>query len=181
MHTLILGQSFTGKSALAKQLGTQLRVQRQKVIAFNPTLEPGYSRPDNFDCCAADFETADPTLLAQEITRLIKEGHNKIFVIIDEAHLFFEKYSSQYEWMATRGRHYGIHVIAITQRGAKLNTTFRSQCSTIYVFRLNRSDMEFITEEFWHQKITRDRLNLPDGKYLKISKTGVFEGDISDW
>lgn len=182
MHTLILGQSFTGKSALAKQLGTTLRSKGHMVIAFNPTLENGYTRKDAFDCIAADYETDNPDNLIREIHRLYAENtHKKIFVIIDEAHEFFTKGNCAHEWVGTKGRHYGLHVIAITQRAALINTTFRAQCSTIYAFRSNKTDMEFVKDEFWHYKLTPDKLNLPDGEYIKIGKGGVFFGNIHDW
>ena len=181
MHKLILGQSFTGKSALAKQLGTALRAQGQVVIAYNPTREAGYTARDAFECQAAQFESSDPEKFVAEINRLHREGHNKIFLIIDEAHEFFTRKDCAYSWIGTRGRHYGLTVIAITQRAANINVTFRSQCSTIYAFRANKSDMEFLREEFWHRDLSADDLKLPDGEYLKISKDGISRGNITDW
>lgn len=181
MHTLILGQSFTGKSALAKQLGTALRAQGQIVIAYNPTKEAGYTRKDTFECQAAQFETDNPQQFHDEIIRLYKNGNPKIFLIIDEAHSFFTKGDCAYEWIGTQGRHHGLYVIAITQRAASINTTFRAQCSTIYAFRANRIDMEFLRDEFWHKNLDREKLNLPKGKYLKITEEGVFDGDINNW
>lgn len=181
MHTLILGQSFTGKSALAKQLGTSLRAKGQIVVAFNPTKEAGYTIKDAFDCQAAQFETDNPELFVAELRRLYAQGHPKIFLIIDEAHEFFTKNGGEYVWLGTKGRHYGFHIIAITQRAALINTTFRGQCSTFYIFRANRTDMEFIRDEFWHKDLTRDRLNLQNGAYIKVSGDGVFEGDIKNW
>lgn len=182
MHTLILGQSFTGKSALAKQLGTTLRSKKQIVLAFNPTKESGYTKKDDFDCIAADFETDNPKLFVAEIDRIIKTGlYSKIFLIIDEAHEFFTRGDCEFSWIGTKGRHYGLHVIAITQRAAQINTTFRSQCSTIYTFRCNKTDMDFIKEEFWHYKLNNEKLNLPDGEYIKIGRAGIEYGNIKDW
>lgn len=181
MHTLILGQSFTGKSALAKQLGTSLRAKNQIVIAFNPTKEAGYTIRDSFDCQAAQFESDNPDAFVRELTRLVGERHPKIFCIVDEAHEFFSRNGGQYDWIGTKGRHYGIHVIAITQRAAMISTTFRGQCSTIYAFRSNRTDMEFLREEFWHTGMTKEDFNLQPGKFVKITPQGVSHGDIADW
>ena len=181
MHTLIIGQSFVGKSALGKQIGTCLRAKGQTVLAYNPTLEHGYTKKDSFDCQAAQFESDDPDKFVAEIYRLRESGTKKIFLIIDEAHEFFTRADCKYLWIGTKGRHYGLYVIAITQRAALISPTFRGQCSNIYIFRSNRTDMDFITNEFWYHELDKKNMNLPKGEFIKIGENGISRGNINEW
>lgn len=151
-------------------------------MAYNPTKETGYTRLDDFGCLAADWETDD----AKEFEKTVRKvaASNKypiIYLIIDEAHEFFPKGDCETKWMGTKGRHYGINVIAITQRAAEINVTFRGQCSTIYAFRSNLTDTKFIANEFYHSGVDEKSLSLDNGKFIKIQGRSVNYGDIKDF
>lgn len=184
MHTLILGQSFTGKSAKAKQLGTQLRAQGQTVIAFNPMREHGYTIKDAYGCLAAEFDANTPQKFMAELNRIhprLPPG-GKIYLIIDEAHKFFPHTQCETSWIGTEGRHHGLSVIAITQKATLVDPTFRSQCSVVYVFRAEFDDMEMIRKRYWQYNLKKEDLILAQGEYLRIHHSdGVTKGNISDW
>ncbi len=182
MHTLILGMSGTGKSALAKQLGTRLRQKGKLILAYNPTKETGYTRKDSFGCIAADYETHNAQEFEAKVREVVSSNqHPNVYLIVDEAHEFFTRADCNSEWIATRGRHYGINVIGITQRAAKINVTFRGQCSNVYIFRCNLTDTKFVLDEFYHTGLREKDLSLDDGKFLKIQGKDVSYGDISQF
>tara|TARA_Y100000296_G_scaffold25677_1_gene30172 strand:+ start:735 stop:1280 length:546 start_codon:yes stop_codon:yes gene_type:complete len=169
MHTLIVGRTFSGKSALAKRMGSHIRVSKVEVLAYNPTGEKGYTERDSFGCAAADWETADPQEFIDEVTERVNTSPKKRILIVDEAHtLFAKKEGADYNWLATRGRHYGLSVIAITQKATELNTTFRGQCDTVFLFRCSLTDAKFIADEYGDAQF-RECTQLPRGTYMKIS------------
>ena len=134
---------------MAKQIGSHLRLKGQKVFAFNPTGEAGYTRQDEYGCAAAEFETHDIDDFAAAVSEeLEKNPTGNLFLIVDEAHEFFQRRDCEHLWIGTRGRHYGITIIAVTQRGAQINPTFRGQCSKIYIFACSRLDAKFLGDEY---------------------------------
>lgn len=172
MHTLIIGRTGSGKSALAKQIGSELRRRKHEVIALNPTGERGYTRRDEFGCAAAEWETADPDEFMYEVERRISTSRKARVLIIDEAHEFFARAEAQDKnWIVTRGRHYGLTVIGITQRGANVNTTFRSQCDTLYLFRCSLTDAKFIADEYGNKSLA-DAVNMPRLHFIRLSVDG---------
>lgn len=169
-HSLIIGRTLSGKSALAKQIGSQLRLKGAEVLAYNPTLEKGYAREDEYGCIAAEYETDSPEELIDEIkTRYQKERKSRI-LLLDEAH----ELPPDLNWLTTKGRHYGLTIIAISQRGAALNATFRTQIGTWYVFRCSGLDMKMVEDETG-VKIPKDDAGaaLRQFEYLKITINGV--------
>lgn len=169
-HRLIIGRTLSGKSALAKQIGSELRLHGAEILAWNPTLERGYAREDDYGCIAAEWETDNPDELIQEInTRYNKEKKSRI-IIIDEAH----ELPPELKWLTTKGRHYGLSIIAISQRGAALNATFRTQIGIWYVFKCSGLDMKMVEDETGI-KIPKDLqgAQLQQFEYLKITINGV--------
>lgn len=176
-HILIIGRTLSGKSALAKQIGSQLRIKGAEVLAYNPTLERGYAREDEYGCIAAEWETDNPQELIHEIvTRYEKEKKSRI-IIIDEAH----ELPPDMNWLTTKGRHYGLLIIAVSQRGAALNATFRTQIGTWYVFRCSGLDIKMVEDETG-VKISKgtDGANLSQFEYLKITINGVEKKNLFD-
>lgn len=152
-------------------------------MAYNPTKETGYTRQDDYSCIAADWETDDAEKFEDCVRKVAASGkYPLIYLIIDEAHEFFPQGSKcATKWMGTRGRHYGLNIIAITQRAAEINVTFRGQCSTIYAFRSNLTDTKFIANEFYHSGVDEKSLALDNGKFIKIQGRSVSFGDIKDF
>jgi len=169
-HSLIIGRTLSGKSALAKQIGSQLRLQGAECLAYNPTLERGYAREDEYGCIAAEYETDDADELINEIVSRYKKEKKKRILLLDEAH----ELPSSLNWLTTKGRHYGLTIIAISQRGAALNATFRTQIGTWYVFRCSGLDMKMVEDETG-VKIPKDAQGaaLKQFEYLKITINGV--------
>ena len=179
MHTLIVGRSMSGKSAMAKTLGSQLRAQGHFVVAYNPTGEKGYTRRDEFGCAGADEEYDDPDKWEARIIELAEKNNEKaIFLIVDEAHEVFPTHGVERNWIATKGRHFGFNIIACTQRGAQVSPTLRSQCTRIYLFPCSLTDARFMADEFGNKKLSRAN-ELRPLHYYRIDKTGIASGKIS--
>jgi len=177
-HILIIGRTLSGKSAFAKQLGSRLRLAGQEVLAFNPTLEKGYTREDDYGCIAAEYETDDPEQLVFEIQKRYNEEKKKRFIIIDEAH----ELPSELNWLTTKGRHYGLTIIAVSQRGAALNATFRTQIGTWIVFKCSGLDLDMVEQETGI-KIPKNEegSTLKAGEFLKITINGVEKSNLKKY
>lgn len=174
-HSLIIGRTLSGKSALGKQIGSRLRLQGAEILAYNPTMENGYTRLDAFGCAAAEYETDDPDELVAEIKRRYEREKKTRILLLDEAH----ELPPELNWLTTKGRHYGLTIIAMSQRGAALNATFRTQIGTWYVFRCSGLDMRMVEDETG-VKIPRDNegADLKQFDYLKITINGVEKRNL---
>lgn len=161
-------------------MGSDLRERGIEVLAFNPTGEAGYTKRDDFGCAAAEWETHDADEFIDEVeTRLEKEPGKHRVLIIDEAHDFFSRAGAQERnWIGTRGRHFGLTIIAITQKATLINTTFRGQCAHVYIFRCSLTDAKFIADEYGSQE-HKNAVDLPPGSWVKISSDGkVTRGQV---
>lgn len=178
MHTLIVGRSFTGKSALGKQIGSHMRLSGAKVFAFNPTGEKGYTRIDEYGCAAAEFETDNVDEFAAAVSEELNANPSgNLFLIIDEAHEFFSRKDCEHLWIGTRGRHYGVTIIAITQRGASISPTFRGQCSKVYIFACSGLDAKFFSDEYGKPEF-KEAVNLPPLEYLHTDGFTIDRGSL---
>lgn len=179
-HRLIIGRSLSGKSGLAKQIGSRLRLQGFPVLAYNPTKEKGYTREDAYGCVAADWESADPYEFVEKVVEIRKSQKYKgkpIFLVVDEAHSFFERSGTARALLGTEGRHYGLNIIAVTQKGQLINPTFRSQCHTIYLFACSLTDAKFMADEFGNKDLMQAP-KLPQGKYFKLTFDKIEESAL---
>lgn len=170
-HRLIIGRTGSGKSRLAKQIGSRLRLAGETVIAFNPTGEDGYTREDTFGHIAAEWESWDDKEFTKKLRSEISKK-NRLFVIIDEAHEFFTRSQCENLWIGTRGRHYGINIIAITQQGQQINPTFRGQCAEIFLFACSRLDATFMSNEMGSREL-EDAVRLPVGTCYRLSGNDI--------
>jgi hypothetical protein len=176
MHVLICGRTESGKSTLAKELGSELRLAGEEVFAYNPTLELGYTHRDDHGRAGAGWEHHDPDVFAAEIARRIATPQRR-WIIVDEAHEFFTRGDCQHAWIGTRGRHYGLNVIAITQAGQQLHPTVRGQCGTLYLFPCSLNDAAFLANQFGKRQL-EDVVNLPNGSYFKVSRGLLTSGRL---
>jgi hypothetical protein len=145
-HILIVGRSLSGKTGLAKALGSAMRRRGEEVLALNPTCERGFTRRDEFGNAAAEWETHDAELFSREVARRINAAQKRRWLIIDEAHEFFDRGNSPNKWIGTRGRHNGLNLIVVTQRAAELNPTVRGQLGEVYLMACSLTDAAFLAD-----------------------------------
>jgi len=174
-HALIVGRTMMGKSALVKQIGSQLRRAKEEVLAFNPIGGDGFTKRDKFGCAAAEFETDDPDKFAAEVARRVAEKTKRRFLIIDEAHEFFNRGNSEFLWIGTKGRHNGLNLILATQRAALLNPTVRGQCGELYLFACSLTDARFLSDEYGRKELA-DATELKPGEYFRLYGNELTKG-----
>lgn len=172
MHTLIVGRTLYGKSAMAKQIGSDLRDRGYFVAAYNPTLEKGYTKLDDFGCAAADKEFANPDAFGDYVADDLRFKKGRKFVIVDEAHEFFTRAQCRHLWIAQRGRHDGISIIGCSQRGAAIHPTFRAQCARLYLFGCSLTDAKFLADEFGAKELL-DAPRMKPGEYFLCTPDGI--------
>ena len=82
-------------------------------------------------------------------------------LFIDEAgSLFDEGNDTQYNWIATRSRHWGHSVYFMAQRMVQIPKTVRDQCLKLYLFTSSSKDGTGHAEE-WNQDILKQCNTLP--------------------
>ena len=133
MHTLISGQSFSGKSFLAKYLCSRFRKNRNCIV-LDPFL-------DDWDC---DFKTNN----SEEFLSIAKRNRN-CCLFIDESGSTIGRGSDavRLHWLATQSRHWGHRSFFILQRITQIEPLIRSQCSEFYAFRGSANDAKILIAE----------------------------------
>lgn len=157
----ICGGSGSGKSTKAKEMTRTAK----RVVAFDPMDEyerEGFTRfttiaglgrhiaknLNNFRVCyvpPANGEAASLhklSLMLRDMQAGYKQGHHKaqLHLLIEEMNMCFGSNISQsldgFAFLCSRGRHYGINLIGISQRPNEVNTRFRGNLEHVFVFRL---------------------------------------------
>src|SRR5437899_23057 len=127
MHTLILGMTESGKSTLAKILSRQLKAVGKVVVVLDPLADTGWEATEVVD--------------SPERFGAYLRANRSVYGIVDEGgEVFNEGYNREYDWWATRSRHYGHSVAFVTQRGIQIPRTMRDQTNRLYLFTSSKSD-----------------------------------------
>jgi len=135
MHSLIIGQTESGKSCFSKILANQYKAAGKKVAVLDPICDPDWR---------ADFRTDSVELLKQYLNQ-----NRSVYVFIDESgEVFNEGNDTSYSWLATRSRHYGHSVHFLAQRAIQIPKTMRDQCSRLFLFTSSKSDGKIHSEEW---------------------------------
>ena len=134
MHTLISGQSFSGKSFLAKNLCKTIRKSGRRTIVLDPFF-------DDWDC---DFKTVS----SDEFISVAK-ANTSCALFVDESGSTIGRGADarRLHWLATQARHWGHRTYFIMQRITQVEPLIRSQCSEFYVFRSSMSDAKILSDE----------------------------------
>lgn len=81
-----------------------------------------------------------------------EQDSRKITLLVEEIQLSYPSAKlpaklNGFSYLCTTGRHYGIEIIAVTQRPAQVSTTFRGNTTQNYYFRLlNSTDIKAVGE-----------------------------------
>ncbi len=92
-------------------------------------------------------------------------------VFIDEAGDSIGQYDKTMFRTATKGRHWGHNCHFITQRGAQLSPTVRTQCSILFLFAMAREDAKLLAIE-WNKQELLEAANLPAGQCFMATRFG---------
>lgn len=159
-HSLILGQTESGKTTLAKQFAAQFHAQGKGVAILDPMNDPGWT---------CDFRTADPDLFMQFF-----RDNTSCYLIVDESGKAMGKYDTEMEQLATVGRHFGHSCLFLSQRGAQINTTVRAQCSHLFLFNSCALDCKVLANDFNAPEIMQ-AVSLPRGAFFHKARFGPLE------
>lgn len=160
-HALILGQTLSGKSTLAKRLASSYKSRGVSVIVHDPVGDPEW---------LADFRTAN----AEEFFRVYKDSR-QCAVFFDEAGETCTEYRSEITKTATRGRHRGHRNHYIAQRGTLILPTIRDQCSELFLFNTGMEDSKVHSAEWNAPEIKTDAPFLETGEYFHKSRMSKLE------
>ena len=113
------------------------------VVVYDPTLSEWST--DTHDVRLVTCEQYD---FLAELARIYAEGApNGILAIIDEADTMLSQSHRGNWWLFTRGRHFGIECIAITQRPKLIAPTIRSNTDEVFVFNTSKSDASDLADD----------------------------------
>lgn len=159
-HYAVFGQTRSGKTTSTY---TMLAGQKKAVLFFNTQqiVIPGYVNIDKKITIKQllrlmqtgkkcnyipDRETRQEELSALINTLYSLAGHNKIdiYLVIDEIHLYEKRALKSAEEVATTGIRWGIHLIAISQRPAKVSNTILTQATSFLFFKLSIMERQYL-------------------------------------
>lgn len=159
-HALILGQTESGKTTLAKQLARKFCDRGISVLVLDPLRDPAWS---------ASYVTADPG----EFFDLYWQNESCAVFIDESGELCSSKnYAQSMVDSATRGRHYGHKNFYIAQRGTLIRRTIRDQCRDLFLFNSGLEDCKIHSAEWNAPNIRHNGPFLKKGEFLHKPRMG---------
>ena len=162
-HSIIIGQTLSGKTTLAKRLAAWYLANGIGVVVLDPMNDPGWN-PDG----AENFILFTN---AEEFLDFVKDPDRclQAAIFVDESGMILDKYAEKFNWLTCQGRHHGHVVHLLAQRAEMISKTLRSQCSTVFAFNINPDDAKAYARDF-NAPAIMDAPNLPQGQYIKVSR-----------
>lgn len=157
-HILILGQTLSGKSTLAKRLAQSYKNQGIAVLVHDPVGDPEWQ---------ADYRSAN----AEEFFKIYNDSR-RCAVFFDEAGETCEEFRHEITKTATRGRHRGHRNHYIAQRGTLILRTVRDQCSGLFLFNTGLEDCKVHSAEWNAPDIKEYGPFLETGEYFHKQRMG---------
>jgi hypothetical protein len=147
----------SGKTVLSKNLAKTLASKGKTVFVYDPVGVP--SEWGN----AKVFDDADKFSVALKKSK-------SVHAFVDEAGtLFDEGNATEYNWLATRSRHWGHSVYFISQRLVQIPKTVRDQCNRLYLFTSSSKDGIGHAEE-WNKPILTQCNRLPKLTFFSVDR-----------
>jgi len=132
MHTLIVGNSGTGKTNLVKSI---VNNSDKDVIVYDPLSSAGWcDKAIKFSSASKFFNYLDSAQNA--------------YVVIDEGKTLWDENPKEADKLLYRRRHQGLLVFAIAQRTRMIPPNARNQCSKVFAFKQQKDDAMTLGEEY---------------------------------
>ena len=160
-HVLVVGQTLSGKTTLAKLLVADWLKQGIPCIVFDPRLtawgEPGDER----------------VLVVRDVAAFLAavEGSVSCGVVWDESGGHFDRTDQQHLWVALESRHLGHRAVLITTYYKLLPPAVREQITTLYLFKAGVRTCKQVAEE-WASPALELANKLPVGTCYKVTAPG---------
>lgn len=165
-HTIIIGQTESGKTMLARSLALEYKKAGYNVLVLDSAFN---------EWEAADYHTDDITDFIN-----VAAASRQCALFIDEAGEEVGTYQRAGNVIATKMRHLGHAAHFIAQRTKAVNATVRQQCSRIALFNVWRDDAKEMAQEFNKPELAK-AADLAQFEYFYTSRFGeVIRGNIRD-
>jgi hypothetical protein len=135
-HALIVGQTQSGKSRLAKELGRAAMASGYGVLVFDPLRDPEWSE------CAALVTDQWPTFYASA------RASTGCYLVIDEPGELPKEYRDELTWCARMSRHRGHRCLFLAQRATLVPPVVRDNCPHGYIFRVTPDSAQVLSAVF---------------------------------
>ena len=164
-HCLIIGQTLSGKSTLARTLAHTYSRGGVSSLIFDPI---GETRWRQLGTTYQSF----PVFL-EEVKR-----QYRCALFIDEAAIAYSENGNDMQILATTIRHWGHRSHFICQRYTGIPPTMRDQCSYLYLFNTSAKDGVDLARE-WNQPTLEQCNTLERGEYFAVQRLGqVKKGNV---
>ena len=157
MHQLLVGQTLSGKTTLARQLAGIYKQAGFGVLVLDVLNDPRWP---------CDFRTDD----ADEFLDVVWSSR-RCMVFIDEAGDSVGRYNEAMNKTATRGRHWGHVMHYCTQRITSLAPLVRDQCTGLFCFASGKKAGVLLAEEWNHPELEQC-VGLLTGEHFHALKMG---------
>jgi len=160
-HVMILGQTMSGKSTLAKKLSFKYREKGLKVIVYDPLVDKDWD---------ADFISHDKNDFFNAYV-----NSRSCAVFIDEVGDLCKTSRNEMTKTATFGRHLGHRNHYIAQRGTLILRTMRDQCTNLFLFNTGLEDSKIHAAEWNDNEIKLKAPALKKGEYFFKERLGELK------
>ena len=160
MHTLIIGQTESGKTTLAVRLSEKYQQAGWKVAVLDPLRDERWR---------ADFLTTDD----HEFLAVAKASRS-CMLFVDESGQTIGRYQESMFWLATMARHWGHCSHFLSQRAQQVSPTVRTQCGRLFLFNCSATDAKILADE-WNKPELREANSLAKGEYFSVSRFAATE------
>lgn len=157
-HAIIVGQTMSGKTTLAKRMASAFRQRGVGVVVLDPLR-------DEWDCDVL-FRYSQTFLSYARDPRMCA----RCALFIDESSMSLGLFDSENSWITCQSRHHGHVAHLISQRAQQISTTIRSQCSRLYCFSVSGYDAKLYARDFNCEMIEQEAPSLRQGEYIYVSR-----------
>lgn len=190
MHTCIIGETQSGKTALANKLfqrtgGFFIDIEDKGDVEVD-TILSGRDSPSTIISALKEkrrisyVPTTNKKLRKREVEalwELLKSINKNIYVYVDEVQHWGTARTNDFDVFAIRGLKHGIHLVVMTQRPAKISKTIASQCRTMVCFDISGFEKKYFKEySLPYDEIKRKLKNMPEYYFVQyVRKVGVSQ------
>lgn len=171
IHTAYYGVTLSGKTTLARAIARDLS-GKSTLIIYDPVLS---------DTLGGGWPTENAIIVSEPdelLAILCDDKCPPAEVFIDESADIFGHAHPENDWLATRGRHFGLYLHIIAQRPKMIRPNVRNQMARTYCFRLARDDMKEVGADNGFSDLVREELDTGDFLILNSGSATYTRANI---
>lgn len=160
-HCLIIGQTESGKSTLARKLAVEYGSRGIPSLIYDPIGEDAWKHLGETH---SDMEGY--------IAKAKSVQRHALF--IDEAAIAYQENGRKMDILATTIRQWGHRSHFICQRFVGISPTMRNQCTFLYAFNISVKDGKDLADD-WNEPQLMECHKLRKGEYIALRRLGKPE------